>query len=566
MSIRTWMGFVFILFFIATTLPSVNAKLVCGDNLPGGITIIQLSDETNAHGESPNPGGFYTQTNGGIEIRCLEDSGTGVTINTGSVNGVNLLRLSNTTNAHAQQPNYSIVIYPTLLQIGHSGGSAVGEILVNTLLAPATNCDSLDTPTANFTEVVRLSAETNAHLQSPTFVGTKYGVIICAAYDSTGGTPSSFTDKDILGTAIDPTGTTLADASPFVEEGQSITISTVINNLPNQLNYPLSDYQNIGTGWVVAICDRDAIPTTGKACDELDTFTDAYIDFFTPGTTILGVTPKFENFSSNDPFMSAAPSSGFITALPSVTRTYTIDTVDGTPLGDALEEGNYRVFVMAMPANYVWTADASPHTELPGYWNLPNQPNFDFIDFEITPTGTGPPGPDPVGSGGDVFVLKNIDYVPNPPIEGKQFDARITIQNKRTDLTTTGTLNIIIRDGDGKEIPGFDPATSNLDFTAQAEITVPITIEFDSTDAGAFYPGQTYTLYASVAPFNDTTPPIDQDDETVTGNNASFKTFTVLKPQETLSVPDAPPWMSVFMALIVLGWLFVSSRKEENEK
>lgn len=569
MSVRTWMGFVFILFFIATTLPSVSAKLVCGDNLPGGTTIIQLSDETNAHGESPNPVGFYTQSNGGVEIRCLEDSGTGVTINTGSTNGINLLRLSNATNAHAQQPNYSLVVYPTLLQIGHSGGAVTGGILVNTLLAPAANCDTLDTPTANFTEVVRLSSETNAHLQSPSYVGTKYEVIICAAYDSTGGSPSSFTDKDILGTVIDPTGTTLDDSSPYVEEGQAITISTVINNLPNQLNYPLSDYQNIGTGWIVAICDRDAIPTTGKACDELDTFADAYIDFFTPGTTILGVTPQFENFGSNDPFMAAAPSSGFITASSTITRPYTIDTLDGTPAGDVLEEGNYRVFAMAIPANYIWTADSTLHQEIPGYWNLPNQPNFDYIDFEITPAGSGPPGPGPAGSGGDVFVLRDIDYAPNPPIEGTQFDALITVQNKRYDLTQTGTMNVIIRDGQGNEIPGFD-ADITLTFpdpspSTITETTYPLTIEFDSTAPGAFIPGQTYTLYATIQPFDDTTPPIDEDDETVKGNNSTFKTFTLLRPQETISVPDAPPWMSVFMALIVLGWLFASSRKEENK-
>ncbi len=555
-----------ILLFLA---PGTLAKLVCGDNLSGGTSILQLSSTSNAHGEEggePN----YTQAIGGIEIRCKEDAG--VTINTGLSNPVNLIRISSNTNAHAQQTGYAGTPYPTNVQIGHSGGSGAGKILVGVAGIPFTpaTCADMSTATAIYTEVVRISDESNAHLQSPSFTGTKYPVIICAAYDDTGGGgPGGFTDKDIIGASFNPTGTTLASAIPYIEEGQSITLPTFIDNLPKKLNYPDSNYSNIGTGWVAAICNRDIDPTgTGIRCDEINTIQKLYVDFFTPGNTIIGPSIMVENYATNDSKLNGYTNQGPIDADATITKNYPIDTANGTSLGDALNPGHYRFLLMELPGNYTWVPDSSTHVELPEFLVSPYAPNFAYLDFEITTDGP-PDGETGAGNGGDIYVIKNIDF-PNIYRNGTDtILANVTIQDLRTDLTTNnppGTpLKIIIRDSKGATVGAFTPASYEIGNYSASGDTYTVPVEIDPVVSPYLTIGETYTLYAKVEPYVEN-PVVDLDDsESVIGNNSAFKTFTVLNPPQTVNVPDAPWWMSLVVACVVMGWLFLSTRNEKGK-
>ncbi len=545
---RAHLPFTLVLFLGVIILGGNATAFTCGigTTIPAGlgyIPVLCLSNTTNAHVELPIAGACpnYPQI-----VYCGNEPGVTFSTNTGA-EGLNTLYhisspLATPTNAHIEVPGTSPNLYPTRLNLTANTG---------TVTATFVNGIGIACP-AGYISIARISTTSNAHAESPTAIPQNYPLTLCVGYNASAG---GFTDKDILTLNQFPS-TTLADPIPYIEEGTSSSVATTLNNLVEGYA-DKANYSVIKSTWVAAICDLDNTPQCANI-DTVSEYQDELALLFAAQPNAL-ITPTVTAVD-----YKLLGGGNFLDGVAVSNNLYTIDTDNTTAMGPSLEPGtHYRILLLAVPSVYDYSGAKN---ELSAFY--PN--NFQLLDFEVTPDGTGPPGPGPAGSGGDVFILKNIDYAPNPPIEGKQFDALITIQNKRTDLTTNGTLNVIIRDGDGKEIPGFNPATTPVSFPlpasgTNAEITQPVTIEFDSDSIGAFAPGQTYTLYATITPFEDTTIPIDEDDETVKGNNSTFKTFTVLEPQTTLNVPDAPPWMSVFMALIVLGWLFVSSRKEDQE-
>lgn len=562
---RAHLPFALVLFLGVIILGgNATAVLQCSDLIAspafGGTEIVRLSTSDNAHGSMPaSLGGTVPYP---VSIRCKESGGASVTVAASGTNEV--LHLSSIDNAHAEF--YSQANYTTKIILNATPGGILTQIAGPGM--PQLTCNGYDNlPSIDYVEVVRLSSLTNAHLESP-FSETSgpltadYEYTLCAAYTATAVSIGDVISAGFTGGEV----SSIDSTTPIVATGT--------------VNKTLSDptATNTRTLLIYTICDAtDPLSKCAQSYNQTTYLNELYAD--SPASPSIFLNRQGHHYGLlSDPYtLFPVPiatadilnlNAGNLEGQTTPNMASTTYTIDPSPAGLNLIPGNtYRIHMVALPGEFNHPVLGNNQFEEPGGASANYVNNFDYFDFTVT-GGTGP-GPTN-GSGGDVFILKNIDYAPNPPIEGKQFDALITIQNKRTDLTTNGTLNVIIRDGDGKEIPGFNPATTPVSFPlpasgTNAEITQPVTIEFDSDSIGAFAPGQTYTLYATITPFDDTTPPINEDDETVTGNNSAFKTFTVLEPQTTLNVPDAPPWMSVFMALIVLGWLFVSSRKEDQE-
>ncbi|MEK6970875.1 MAG: hypothetical protein AABW68_04270 [archaeon] len=524
--------------------------LECSDTIAsptfGGIEILRLSASDNAHAEFPSSLGA---TNYPLAIRCRESGGTALTVSNGSTN--TFIRLSSQTNAHAEVPGQTA--YSQALSLSSVTGSISFQIAGAGF--PQNTCDAYD-GALNYTEIVRLSSTTNAHAESP-YSGTptkEYAYSICGAF-SASGSPSY---PDIIDLSLSGLNSTIT------------TTSTMTAVLTTQKLSGDPAYTDTRTLLVASLCDLANTDCSG-ATDAFLYAQELYED--PPASPIIFLNRVGVHYGNSTSPYSAWPypvdNGDILTPFAQKLESQTVPgigvysyPIDATALG-LIDGHQYRFQAFALPAQFNHTLGVNQDEALADSFN-----NYQQFDFTIDDAGG--PGPTTNGAGGDIFILKNIDYSPNPPIEGKQFNALITVQNKRYDLTPTGVLNVIIRDGQGNEISGFDPATYPITFPTPAsgttaEWTETVTIEFDSGDPGAFVPGQTYTLYASVTPFDDTTIPIDEDDETVTGNNSAFKTFTVLEPQGTINVPDAPPWMSVVMALVVLGWLFASARKETDE-
>jgi hypothetical protein len=164
-----------------------------------------------------------------------------------------------------------------------------------------------------------------------------------------------------------------------------------------------------------------------------------------------------------------------------------------------------------------------------------------------------------------VYILKDIAF-PNV-YTSNDIQAALAIENKDIGLTgNTPSVDITvnIRDSTGGLVPGFDPATYTsvaLNFSSSSVYTIPLVLQPAGCTGAAcpFLLGKTYTLYATVKPYDNVDPLLD---EKVTVNNSGYKTFTTLEAPQTYAVPDSPWWMSVVMVTVVLGWLVVSTRKK----
>lgn len=559
--------------FLVIFSTSVWGVLQCGENLAGGTTILKLSAQTNAHGE------IYSQSNYlGEDIRCLETTGVSVGPQINS-NKVTPLRLSGITNAHAAR---SDPLYLTPVEIGHNGSGQILTVVADASAASNNSCDDFDTASATFVELVRLSRLTNAHLQVPNYAGTKYDYIICVAYDSSASMPQD----DIIQTSI--IGTPLN-----VVIGQTMAANIITTNVVAGD----SDYDTIKTFNVTAICqvgngNCDSITDYYDFENELtDMLTPPYSGAIIPASLSIvqfGTGDAVQNFmvngiigAYNPPYTLKGDLDSITTALnPSSNDPYTIDTA---VLG--LGVGQYRILSFNYEGSFNYKGAPFPENDV-------QTTNFSSTIFDITTAcGTGfeqctAPGTQAecnagetcntfcvcitggggnIGTPGDVYVLKNIVF-PNV-YQNNDVTAELTIENKNVGLTgnsPTVNLTINIRDSAGKLVTGFDPAIFNRVLNFASGSTSVQSIIIQNTCSGVLCPfkaGETYTLYATIPKYINANPALS---ETLTSNNSGYKTFTTLPAPQTYSVPDSPWWMSGVMVLVVVGWLFVSTRKKEQ--
>jgi hypothetical protein len=527
------------------------AVLQCSDSIAnpafGGIEILRLSASANAHGEFPSslkPASDYSLT-----INCKETGGTGLTVSNALTNTI--IRLSSQANAHAElpgMPNYGEFLSLT---------SVTGSISIQ-IAGPGftqATCNGYN-GTLDYVEIVRLSSTTNAHLESPysPTPTAEYPYAICGAFSASA--PPVF--PDILAVTMSGLDATTSTTSPAMNADITVT------KLPSD-----PAYTNTRTVLIATVCDL-IYSECATATDGIQYGIALYGD--PPSTPTIFLNREgiqYESVAQPYTLISPLPiDNGDIvnpiagnmesqTSPGAATYTYVVDPV---ALG-FLDGHIYRVQALALTGQFdhsVYGADQDEPSTAIAITN--------YAQFDITVDDSFGPGPSD-GAGGDVFLLKKIDFVPNPPLDGSDFGTAITMQYKGTG-PLTGYLDIIIRDGEGNPIGGspYFAQGIGIDFTGPGELTRTVPIDYGGAlDNLDIEPGETFTLYATIRPYEEEPVVGENDSETVTGNNSSFKTFTVLVPQETISVPDAPPWMSVFMALIVMGWLFVSGRKEEKK-
>lgn len=526
------------------------ASIVCKQsNLPSdGIVVYKQSAITNAHGSLFNQTGFT------FETRCLET--TGVALNNGTQNPVTLFSLSSSTNGHAEEAGQSN--YTNDIQVGFSGAPGILDVKVAGIpLTTPTNCSGYNAGTTVYAEVARLSGTTNAHLESINNPLTNYTIQICIAYISSGVAPP---DDDIASVIMSGNTPTVTDA------GLPITIQS--SNLVSSD----STFTNVGTVRLTAMCDM-----IDPECGIITTYDAAIGEIFTylsPATAANSVivpgTQRSNNYDSTNPIYLAAiavfGNTGNVPfTSPTNNQTYTISP---TSVG-LFDDHTYRVFTVDLVSQFTKASTT--------YFEDADERFNNFDEFTITydadgsgPTTPGcPPNCPPGGAGGDEIALGTMTFEPNLWVQGEGFTLNIPAVNKRMDLYPSGVTiqgTLIIRGEDGVMIPGFDPAPIQFRFEVPTSGTVsstgatylngsPITIEFAGLDNAAFIVGETYTFFAKANV---------QAGEVISANNSTSGNGVKIIGAEPIGVPDAPWWMSIMMVSIVLGWLFLASRKQEQ--
>ncbi len=544
---------------------SGHAVLQCAENLAGGTTILRLSGQTNAHGESTShiPAGYTLH-----EIRCRET--TGVLVGPGQSNPVTLMRLSSTTNAHGEEPGQPMGY---TIPIAMGDNSITGTINVrvrNTALGQTCANIGASFP---YTEVVRLSSLTNAHMEIPGL--TNYPIIICAGYDPTGGA-GPYVPEDLV--QIDPLTHNLPGASP-----PAIPNPPLSSNNPGTITVPMRDmvfgsagYDEMTTLQISGICDmadvacQNIVPT-GAGYDnvegEITNFIATGATFIVPGSMRVnkyGSGTAFDTIYTDLTLTQGIPGQFFPTNLEDLPSAVTSYQYNFTPAALNMTPGStYKFFTISYRAEFDYTLSSPAIVngiEEVSY----RRNNIQTFVFDVT----APTTPPVTGTAGDVYVLKDL-VVPNTFRSGTVF-AEVTIENRNTALPQSEnvTVSVLIRDSKGTKVIGFDPAIIPATLTvpgATTVITIPLQPPCGATTGTVctFNEGETYAIYATVQPYVDGTPVPFDESETFTANNNGFKTFTSFEPPQAVSIPDFPAWMSMFTLSIVLGWLFFSARKEK---
>lgn len=503
----------------------------------GFLDAVHLARTTNSHAETPS------QSNYSTIVRCVLLN-IFAPLNT-TTNLVDLFYLDATTNAHASvTPDFT---YNVPLRAGVLDGSLSVRIADR---SSGGDCFAQygEIPGGSaYVTVARLSDTTNAHVQDPDYSGgTAYNYEVCLAW-APPGTPTDA--GDIISTSQNGLPTSFLTTDTATLDVQTI-------------NYKNGDplYAGVSTFRVTAACDL-----ANSACAGIGSYGALRTEVFKyingdPTTILVSGSVKGTNHGSNYPTtipgLNTIPFDvkGNLDGMASDTDTYTIGT--GSVV---LPAGNYRIMSIDLGAKYSFNGSAT--TESAGY----TPSNFATNDITITPPASEP------GDGGDVYVLKSIAF-PNL-YRTMPINVEIELINKQyapNSETNETALHVVIRKANGEYVPGFshNPTTQTYDvsipvaFTSGA-LTHTVQIQPPSPPVDTFNVGETYTLYATIGPYEDANP---LNSESITGNNSAFRTFTTLDPPQNLSIPDNSTWLSIFMVAIVLGWLFVSARKTPAKK
>lgn len=543
----------------------VWAVLSCGPGV--GAPLVRLSSATNAHIEpQPSPNGYT------IGIGCSDPAiGLNVTLDSG-VSGVEILRLNASTNAHAELPGFVPQNYFTIIKVNDN---LPGNLDVQT--TSDNDCDALNSGALNYVPFLHLSHGTNAHAEQPGASPT-YQRTICLAYNGTGVNPQD----EIIQTA-------LTGGVTNILLGQSAAVNIVTTNArAGDVQYTDIDTFNVTAICPVGVGDCDSLTDyTAFSSAITDMSNGAYTGSIIPASLAVkkfGNTNVIQNTLVNGLINNYSVTVNSLGALNTVTSAgnpdhasnYTIDTQALGMVGGT----QYRVISADWRGTFVFPSGGST-------WNENNTAtNFDTFVFSVgslcgTPSaqctnpGVSPGGCPiltqtcdlfctcidtgiPTGTAGDVFILRDIKF-PNV-YQNSDIVADVTVENKRMDLTTSGTITFVIRDSKGALVPGFNNPT-NFSFSSNIE-TVRITLQNPCSGTCTFNTGETYTLYATTVRFSDPNPNPPNLSETVVANNAGYETFTTLEAPQTYSIPDSPWWMSVLVFGMIAGWLFISARKK----
>ncbi|MBM3282577.1 MAG: hypothetical protein FJY86_04550, partial [Candidatus Diapherotrites archaeon] len=328
---------------------SAWAVLQCGENLAGATTILKISAPTNAHGE------IYSQSNYTTNINCRETSGVSVGPTQPGPSLVTLLKLSANTNAHAETAGG--VNYNTPIQMGDNAAGQILVTVVDSSSGATTNeCNDFDTVNADYVDVVRINNLTNAHLQSPSYAGTKYRYIVCAAYDASGSTPAPENIAALIAAPNNP------GSFPIPANGSAIIDLNTQNQVYNDV-----DYSNLAVLQVTFVCDTADTTSgvTGETCASMTDYVDARTEtnaYLTGATNTImriptaikvdyyknsGDTSAWDNIYAN--YTGVKQLHPTIDGIQNTIEQFTIDT---SAVGMNLPAGNYKIITVLTPVEY----------------------------------------------------------------------------------------------------------------------------------------------------------------------------------------------------------------------
>ncbi len=157
---------------------------------------------------------------------------------------------------------------------------------------------------------------------------------------------------------------------------------------------------------------------------------------------------------------------------------------------------------------------------------------------------------------GEVYVLNTLDV--NPVYKGHVIFADVEVEylqrgNPAYPAVGFGIVTLSVMEEDGNPVPGINFSPTNADFSSADVVLLQFALEGPGV-GDYFKVGKTYVVVAEIEPY--TTGGNSLSNEIVTGNNRARKTFTVINPPVTFSIPDMPFAFSALVFSAVLGWLF----------
>lgn len=147
----------FWLFYNFKVLAGTLSCTITSSSTCSGVVILRMSSSTNAHAELPN------QSNPNYSNNVICCSGVSGLSNTCSDTYAVVLKLSKQTNAHVEENNQTNYSYNACLSVPTGGSVSVGYQI--------NNCDGYDTTLAS------ISGVTNAHIGNP----NAYSLKVCAS-------------------------------------------------------------------------------------------------------------------------------------------------------------------------------------------------------------------------------------------------------------------------------------------------------------------------------------------------------------------------------------------------
>lgn len=158
---------------------------------------------------------------------------------------------------------------------------------------------------------------------------------------------------------------------------------------------------------------------------------------------------------------------------------------------------------------------------------------------------------------GEVYSLNVLDV--DPIHKGQAIFAKVEVENTQWgNIAYTGantaTVTLTIIEEDGNPVPGITFSPVNVDFSAVDVVSYQFALEGPGV-GDYFEVGKTYIAEAEIQPYVDSFGNANLS-EVVTGNNRARKTFTIIAPPVTFSIPDMPFALVVGIFSVVLGWLF----------
>ncbi len=565
----------------------------------GTTALLNLSSNANAHAEFASLSNYSEK----ISINAV-DWTTGLATGsitlaqasppqTCAVGFVPVIRLSSSTNAHvgtSAPPSPSAYDYIVCAKFD-SGSITCGDGAIG----GSEECDGTNLNGQTCASVVGLgyigplTCTSSCTIDSSACtLGSTCGDNIC----DPGETPVSCpADCKVMEVKVEDTDTGL-EVSPQ-EDGDTLLFSAVSGDTPaiqfqasSDKHYKITISQknplatNVQTAYVVMVCDAAQLN-----CQPLNQLTTPFAD--------AGHQPDIYNFVNTNP--AEVVQGSYATYLDTSTYTPTIPVIsnltlvqdegpflllNGSPkivnITVSAPNGPYKLVVVTLPSKFDYGSTLGLFEP---------KGNLKVVDFVIgsVPGGTACnnngiceyaigedavscPSDCPLGSGGDIYILKDIEiqqpfYHDEQDLPTTDLYANIRVKKTLSSLSTVDIV-VLVRDEKGNKV--FDNGAAGVTKTFASgldEDTFPIQLETAGIGP-TFTGGKTYTFYVKLRPYTSPTGTPATTIESVVSNNVGSRTFVTLLGQTPIPIPDTPFWLPVLIALGIVTVLYFAQREK----